>query len=42
MVSGSAGRKKESQKRNSSVPFIGISVRAMSQAKKAPITRAIA
>ena len=42
MVSGSAGRKNDSQKKNSKVPFIGMSVRAISQAKNAPISNAIA
>ena len=42
MVSGRAGRKNDSQKKNSKVPFIGISVRAISQAKNAPISSAIA
>ena len=42
MVSGNAGRKNDSQKRNSKIPFIGISVRAISQAKNAPISSAIA
>src|SRR6185503_2320831 len=41
MVSGKAGRKKDSQKKNSKVRFIGMSVRAISQAKNAPITRAM-
>ena len=39
MVSGNAGRKNDSQKKNSNIPFIGISVRAMSQAKKEPIKK---
>ena len=42
MVSGKAGRKKDNQKRNSNNPFIGRSVRAISQAKNAPIKSAIA
>jgi len=41
IASGSAGKKKESQKKNSRNPFIGISVRAINQAKKQPSTRAI-
>ena len=41
MVSGSAGRKNDSQKKNSKVPFIGMSVRAISQAKNEPISNAI-
>src|SRR4030095_4625174 len=42
MVSGRAGRKNDSQKKNSKVPFMGMSVRAISQAKKAPTSSAIA
>jgi hypothetical protein len=42
IVSGSAGRKNDNQKKNSSGPFIGISVRAINHAKKAPMRRAIA
>ena len=42
MVSGSAGKKNDNQKKNSNVPFMGISVRAISHAKNAPIKSAIA
>ena len=41
MVSGNAGKKNDNQKKNSNMPFMGISLRAMSQAKKEPTKRAI-
>jgi len=40
-VTGSAGRKNDSQNRNSRPRFIGMSVRASSQARKTPTTVAI-
>ena len=42
MVSGNAGKKNDNQKKNSNIPFMGISVRAMSQAKNEPTKSAIA